>query len=194
VLKANGTTPLHLVSGKGHHLVWTVGQKTAAFDRLARLGEIPASLDALYEQGCYGLGRELRSRLARAFAGAGMLLEYVAHRILIECMSECSVPVPITAVEVVLGPKGREIVSLDISEYGDSTLYPSHSDPIQRVSGATSSELVCEWRTRSSSDATLRNPASRRPNRRWRVMKNLGCYGAEDKAAERTTAVSRHHD
>ena len=119
VLKANGITPLHLVSGKGHHLVWAVGQKTAAFDRLARLGQIPASLDALYKEGCYRLGRKLSSRLARAFAGAGMLLEYVAHRILIESMSECSVPVQITAVEVGPGPKGREIVSLDISEYGD---------------------------------------------------------------------------
>jgi hypothetical protein len=119
VLNENGIKPLHLVSGKGHHLVWAVGQKTTAFDRLAKLGQIPASLAALYQSDCYGLGRELSSRLAGAFAGAGMLLEFVAHRILIRSMSRCCVPVQITAIEVGPGPKGREIVSLDISEYGD---------------------------------------------------------------------------
>jgi hypothetical protein len=119
VLNESGVKPLHLVSGKGHHLVWAVGQKTTAFDRLARLGQIPASLAVLYQERCYRLGRDLSPRLARAFAGAGMLLEFIAHRILIESTSRCSVPVQITAVEVGPGPKGREIVSLDISEYGD---------------------------------------------------------------------------
>ena len=43
VLNENGITPLHLVSRKGH-LMWTVGQKTAAFDRLAKLRSDPGQL------------------------------------------------------------------------------------------------------------------------------------------------------
>ena len=119
VLNVSGIHPLHLLSGKGHHLVWSVGQNTVAFDRLASLGQIPDSLAALYQAGGYGLGRKVSSRLARAFAGAGMLLELVAHRVLIRSAPRCAIPVQITAVEVGPGPNGREIVSLDISEYGD---------------------------------------------------------------------------
>ena len=119
VLNECGIRPLHMVSGKGHHLVWSIGRAAPAFKRLAKLGEIPDSLASFGEGGCHGLGDRVSSTLARAFAGAGMLLEYVAHRVLRRSRSRCSVPVQVTAVEVGPGPKGREIVSLDISEYGE---------------------------------------------------------------------------
>ena len=120
VLKRNGIRPLHLLSGKGHHLVWEIGRKSTAFNRLARLAEIPESPASVRPPASDRFsGRQLSSQLARAFAGAGILLEFVAHQVITESAARTSVPIQITAIEVGPGSKGREIVSLDISEYAD---------------------------------------------------------------------------
>tara|TARA_R110002049_G_scaffold283543_1_gene463601 strand:- start:106 stop:1044 length:939 start_codon:yes stop_codon:yes gene_type:complete len=55
-----------------------------------------------------------------AFAGVALVIEYLAHVIKREAASLTSLPVEITAVHV--GPvrtKQREMISIDISEYGD---------------------------------------------------------------------------
>ncbi len=119
VLEASGIRPLHLIGGRGHHLVWAIRCDSTAFSQLARLGDIPPSLMALYNRKSLEYGQSIHPSLARAFAGMGMLLEFVAHRIFSMARPSCPVPIQLTAVEV--GPSGgrREIVSLDISEYGD---------------------------------------------------------------------------
>lgn len=118
-LRSAGIRPLHLFGGRGHHLVWAIRQDSSAFTQLGDLGQIPPSLMALYERQVAEFGHKIDSGLARAYAGLGMLLEFVAHRILLTATRRCSVPIQLTAVEV--GPINgrREIVSLDISEYGD---------------------------------------------------------------------------
>jgi hypothetical protein len=57
--------------------------------------------------------------LAQAFGGLGQVMEFLAHRVkeIAVCASE--VPIELTAVEVGPSERGREMVSLDISEYGD---------------------------------------------------------------------------
>jgi hypothetical protein len=57
--------------------------------------------------------------LARAFDGLGLAVEYLAHRIKELAAPMCRIPVELTAMEV--GPRGhgREMISIDISEYGD---------------------------------------------------------------------------
>lgn len=119
VLGANGIRPLHLIGGRGHHLVWAIRHDSTAFSQLARLGHIPPSLMALYNRKSIEFGQDIHPCLARAFAGMGMLLEFTAHRILSLAAPSCPVPIQLTAVEVGPSAGRREIVSLDISEYGD---------------------------------------------------------------------------
>jgi hypothetical protein len=57
--------------------------------------------------------------LGKAFAGLGMVLEFVAHRVLRTATADCAVPVQVTSIEAGPGNHGREIVSLDLTEYGD---------------------------------------------------------------------------
>ena len=60
-----------------------------------------------------------RRRFPICSAGAGIISEFLAHRVkeIAVCASE--VPIELTAVEVGPSERGREMVSLDISEYGD---------------------------------------------------------------------------
>jgi hypothetical protein len=58
--------------------------------------------------------------LEHAFTGLGLLLEYLMQRVLDVTRPRSAVPVMATAIEVGPGQYGyREVVSLDISEYGD---------------------------------------------------------------------------
>ena len=111
--------PLHLLSGRGHHFVWRVRKGSAAFVRLAQLGRLPATLAARYEQPQPPHGEPVGIEDGHAFAGLGLVMEYVAHRVKALAAPHCKVPVELSAVEVGPTERGREMISLDISEYGD---------------------------------------------------------------------------
>jgi len=111
--------PLVLLSGRGFHLVWSVDRESPVFHRLARLGHVNASLAARYAQTLSPAGAMITPELGHAYAGLGMLMEFLAHCVLTEAADTSPVPVEITAIEVGPGPGGREIVSFDLSEYGD---------------------------------------------------------------------------
>jgi hypothetical protein len=111
--------PLHLLSGRGHHFVWRVGQDSSAFNRLANLGRVPPTLEKLNARFHRPTGEPVPSKLGAAFAGLALVMEHLAHRIKAEATPQSEIPIELTAVEV--GPKqhGREMISIDISEYGD---------------------------------------------------------------------------
>ena len=44
LLREYGITPLHVLSGRGHHFVWRIGQNSAVFKKLAEIGRGPPSL------------------------------------------------------------------------------------------------------------------------------------------------------
>jgi hypothetical protein len=46
-------------------------------------------------------------------------MEYIAHRVLDNSAEECQIPIELTAVEAGPSSRGREIISIDLSEYGD---------------------------------------------------------------------------
>ena len=119
VLGDYGIKPLHLLSGRGHHYVWQISRSSPACGRIAQLGSIPHSLERLYDRPHRPSGNSIDGILAQAFFGAGLVLEYVAHRIKELAAPMCELPVELTAVEV--GPihRTREMISIDISEYGD---------------------------------------------------------------------------
>lgn len=115
-----GITPLHLITGQGHHFVWRVGLGSKVAARIAALNpdaEVSRSCHARAEP---GVASEIGLEMQGMFSAAALLMEYFAHRIKWLAAPLSSLPVEITAVHV--GPGAsfhREIVSIDISEYGD---------------------------------------------------------------------------
>lgn len=102
-----GIRYLHLVTGQGHHFVWKIHKQSAIAKRIAKLGIYTPS---------EGSAREIDP----LFAHISLLMEHFAHRVKHEAASRCELPVEITAQHVGPGNSGmREMLSIDISEYGD---------------------------------------------------------------------------
>jgi hypothetical protein len=101
-----GIRYLHVVTGQGHHFVWKIRKGSAVARTIARLGicntpDLEAAPDPL-------------------FAHAALLMEHLAHLLKPAAAAACEVPVEITALHVGPGLSGaREMLSIDISEYGD---------------------------------------------------------------------------
>lgn len=119
ILLSFGIAPLHLLSGRGHHLVWRVRRDSAPFRRLAELGQLVDTLCGIYHAPQPPQGDVVGLETGAAFAGIGQVLEFLAHRVLREVSGANSINVQVTEVETDRGQRGREIVSLDLSEYGD---------------------------------------------------------------------------
>ncbi len=119
ILLDSGLVPLHLLSGRGHHFVWRVRQASRACKWLSHLGRTSTTLKALYARPQLPNGRTVSRALGDAFAGLALVMEYLAHRIKAVAALECPIPIELTAVEAGPTGHGREIVSIDISEYGD---------------------------------------------------------------------------
>ncbi len=119
ILGTHGINPLHLLTGRGHHFVWRIRRGCEVFDRLARLGRPPPSLTQLYTEPQRPVDQPVDPELGKAFAGLGRVMEFLGHRLLRAAAADTPVPLQLTAVEA--GPVAgeREIVSIDISEYGD---------------------------------------------------------------------------
>ena len=115
-----GIRPLHLITGQGHHFVWRIARASALAGRITALSPAPELLDACGERMPLKLGTSIDCGAQHAFAALALLMEYVAHRVKAAAAPLSKFPVEITAVHV--GPNAtnqREIISIDISEYGD---------------------------------------------------------------------------
>jgi hypothetical protein len=110
---------LQILSGRGHHFVWQIQQNSAVFEMLAEIGQGPPSLRATEEEPHPPNGNAVSTNLARAFAGLGLVMEFLAHRVKQIAAPLARIPVELTAVEVGPSEHGREMISIDISEYGD---------------------------------------------------------------------------
>lgn len=118
-LEEQGIQPLHLLSGRGHHFLWQIRRNSSAFRQLADHGHVPAPLRNCNAQPHPPHGRAIDPQLAAAYAGLGQLAEFIAHRVLDRAAGQCEIPIALTAVEAGPGDRGREVLSIDISEYGD---------------------------------------------------------------------------
>ena len=119
ILSSFGITPLHLVTGRGHHFVWRVDQTSRAFAQLAALGHVPASLCHLYATALAPTGECVSPELGAAFAGLGVVMEFVAHQVKVRAAPLCELPVELGAIETGRRAEGREMISVDITEYAD---------------------------------------------------------------------------
>lgn len=141
ILAEAGIAPLTLVSGRGYHLTWAVRRDSNTFCRLIRIGRVPPSLQARYAQFRSPLGWSVDREMGRAFAGLGLLMEFIWHRVLAASAANSALSIQPTAIEVGPGEHGREIVSFDISEYGD----PLHTRQIRLPFSAYLKPRQFEW-------------------------------------------------
>ena len=116
VLDYHGIDALHVLSGRGHHFAWRIDLGSRVFSELAEAGRLAATPDL---RPLDGAETTVEPMLAQAFAGLGMMMEFVARIVQQLAAGECAIPLELTAVEVGRGERGREMISLDLSEYGD---------------------------------------------------------------------------
>jgi hypothetical protein len=114
-----GIKPLHLISGRGHHYVWKIRRDSPAFRRTMLLGKLPPHMKDIYSQPRPPNGEHVPFDLGAGFSGLGLIIDYVAFRVKEEAAKQCDLPVQLTAVAAGPGERGREIISIDVSEYGD---------------------------------------------------------------------------
>jgi hypothetical protein len=119
LLRDYGIRPLHVLSGRGHHFIWRIEQHSDEFKKLSALGRGPPSLWNTEREAHLPNRHGVPIELARAFAGLGLVMEFLAHRVKQIAAPHTKIPVELTAVEVGPSEHGREMISIDISEYGD---------------------------------------------------------------------------
>lgn len=119
LLGGYGIKPLHFLSGRGHHYVWRIGRGTLAFRLLAAYGRVPGSLQTRYSKPHSPSGDSLPQDMGAAYSGLGRVLEFLAHEIRRSASAAMAIPIRFGEIPVAPGPFGREIISLDITEYGD---------------------------------------------------------------------------
>jgi hypothetical protein len=110
---------LHVLSGRGHHFIWKIRQDSREFKELAELGRAPPTFWTDETKPHGPNNRPVPLGFAHAFAGLGLIMEFLAHRVKQIAAPLTKIPVELTAVEVGPGEHGREMISIDISEYGD---------------------------------------------------------------------------
>jgi hypothetical protein len=116
ILAHYGIEPLHILSGRGHHFVWRISRASKVFARLADAGRATQLHDSLLLRRRDGLDSP---SITCAFSGLGLLMEFVARLVMKLSERETVIPVEMTAVEPPPSRRGREMISLDLSEYAD---------------------------------------------------------------------------
>ncbi len=108
-----------IMTGQGYHFTAAIPLASPVVDRLALLSpDIPNWLSTVGERHP-GLPHDLPPRQARAYAGAGMLMEFFAHAVMRRARRRTPVPIVLNGTEVGPGLAGRDCVSIDLSCYGD---------------------------------------------------------------------------
>lgn len=114
-----GIVPLKLLSGRGPHYIWRISRASTAFRQLARLGHVRTGLATINARAHRPNGASIPEELGTAYDGLGLMMEYLAGCLKQTAAPASNLPVEVTALEVGEGSHGREMISLDISEYGD---------------------------------------------------------------------------
>lgn len=113
-----GIRPLVCLSGRGYHWAWKIPHSSPVFEDLASVNHLPGELLQYYRCKRLADGTTVDPAMARAFAGLGKVMEYLVLQV-IKRSRRSRLPVLISAVLVPPQQRGREMISLDITEYGD---------------------------------------------------------------------------
>ena len=115
-----GIRPLHLLTGQGHHFVWRIGRDSEVAGKLRELSPAPELIGPCMARLPAILSGTVAPVDQAVFAAVALVIEYLAHRIKETVGPRCLLPVELTAVHVApTATAQREMISIDISEYGD---------------------------------------------------------------------------
>ena len=110
---------LPVTTGQGYHFTGVIPLESPVIDRLAALvPAVPNWLPTLAERDP-SRSQDLTPRQARAYAGLGLLMEFLAHGVMRRAHRRTPVPIVLNGTAVGRGLAGRDCVSLDLSCYGD---------------------------------------------------------------------------
>ncbi len=110
---------LQLMSGRGYHFIWQIPLESPETQQLVEWAHVSSNLEKRYASVYVDSNASISEQLAKAYSGQALVMEYLAHLIKEKAAPQSEVPVEITAVNVGPGQRGREMISIDISEYGD---------------------------------------------------------------------------
>jgi hypothetical protein len=120
VLHTFGIDASEVTTGRGYHFSGRIPWTHPVIGHLADLvPEAPAWHATLESRRPAWLTLTLDERQARASAGLGLLIEYVAHLIMRRAAPHSTIPVVFNGTEVGAGVTGRACVSIDFSHAGD---------------------------------------------------------------------------
>lgn len=120
VLAGVGIPALDIMTGRGYHFTGRIPLDHPVVDLLAGLvPETPPWFSSHGRRRPPAVRAPLTARQARASAGLGLLLEYVAHEILHRASPSSPIPVVVNGTIVGRGAAGRECTSIDFSHAGD---------------------------------------------------------------------------
>jgi len=114
-----GIRPLHLLTGRGHHFLWTLRRAHPGFYLLRQIDKVSRALQGKYQQPMAPTGEAVTLDVGAAFSGLSMVVEYLGHRILMGSRPHMEIPVEFMDISVSPQQRGREMVSVDLTEYGD---------------------------------------------------------------------------
>ncbi len=119
VFQQLGVAALTTATGRGYHLVGRIPLVDPVVDTLSALADLPSWYATYLQRRPPGLSATMEARDATAAAGLGLVIEYLAHLILLEAERLSLVPVVMNGTTVGSGFVGRECVSIDFSHVGD---------------------------------------------------------------------------
>jgi len=120
VLHRFGLPLLPLITGRGYHFTGRVPLDSDVTMRLASIApETPSWFSTLADRCPAWMAEEMSPVQARAYMGVGLVVEFLAHRILKRAHRRAEIPVVLNGTVVGSGRSGRECVSIDLSYAGD---------------------------------------------------------------------------
>jgi len=120
VLHRLGLTLLPVITGRGYHFTGRVPLDAEVTRRLAAIApETPSWFSTLPERCPAWMVDEMSATQARAYTGIGLIVEFLAHRILRRAHRRAQIPVVLNGTVVGTGRVGRECISIDVSYAGD---------------------------------------------------------------------------
>lgn len=120
VLRRLGLPLLALITGRGYHFTGRMPLDSDVIDRLASVApETPAWAATLPERCPSWIAADISPKQARAYVAVGLIVEFLAHRILKRASRRTPIPVVLNGTVVGTGLIGRECVSIDVSYAGD---------------------------------------------------------------------------
>ena len=108
---------LAVMTGRGYHFTGRVPLESTVVDDLAAIAvDMPRWASTVAERRPPWTSAAIAPRHARAYTGVGMLMEFLAHQVMLRARRHTPVPIVLNGTVVGSGLAGRECVSLDVAD------------------------------------------------------------------------------